>query len=190
MNFHRENLLAAANILINHPDAQHLYETMVAVADLSRQFPIQLTGPAEPLNPLLEVRLDAVDVYERIIALVEEKRRAVGYEPLQRQADDKFDKNEYMREFMERKRQRQRRATDIENMMRPERDRLRGRARLDFMDRQSARWKDELDARLERVRQAHNGRIPKAVLQLTREQFWQNVDRQLDELEYEWTTVI
>lgn len=104
--------------------------------------------------------------------------------PLAPEPVDGFDKSAYMREFMQAKRVRLRRAAEIENMHRPARDRLIGRTRLDFMDAQASKWKTEMDRRVEVARQAANGgRLPKETLDLVRLGFWQWVDEQLDAAE-------
>lgn len=94
------------------------------------------------------------------------------------------DKTAYMREFMQTKRIRMRRAAEIENLVRPPRDRLIGRAHLDFMDAVAAKWKAEMDRRVEVARQAADGgRLPKETLDAVRQQFWDTVDLQLSEAE-------
>ena len=78
-----------------------------------------------------------------------------------------------------------RRAVEIENFLRPERDSLRGRTRLDFMDAQAARWKEELDTRIQSARVAAGGPLSSATLASLRSQFWSWVDEQLDKAEAE-----
>ena len=51
------------------------------------------------------------------------------------------------------------------------------------MDTVAARWKAELDEKLDRARQAHGQRLPKELDVALREQFWRSVDERLDELE-------
>jgi hypothetical protein len=179
----KQALLEAVNLLITHPSAHSYFESLLAVTNLAKLHPIELTGEAAPLNALLRLRLKDEVAYERVLELVETKRHLAGYDPLIRPTEIKFDKTEYMRSFMDKKRERQRRAVEIENMLRPERDALKGRARLDFMDRQSAKWKQELDTKIERARQAQGGRLMKEALDTLREQFWTHVDSQLDQLE-------
>lgn len=179
----RLQLLEAVNLLIRHPAAQSLFDSMLAVSNLAKLHPVKLSGEAAPLNALMRLRNSDEDAYDRVVGLVESKRREAGIEPLIRPPSDKFDKTEYMRQFMDKKRERQRRAAMIENMMRPERDALKGRARLDFMERQSTKWKTELDALLERAREAQGGRLPKESLEGIRDQFWKRVDDDLDKLE-------
>lgn len=183
MQVNQEDLIDAVNFLVLSPDAQTAYNSMLAIANLAKMHPVALTGTAAVLNPLLRLRLIDEEAYDRVFALVEGKRQAAGATPLERPATDRFDKIEYMREFMDAKRQRQRRAAEIENMLRLEPDRLIGRARLDFMDGQSAKWKQELDARLEKAREMKGGRLPRVQVEAIRAAFWRSVDDRLDTLE-------
>lgn len=181
----KELLLSAVNLLIKSPNAHELMAALEAAYSVAKIHPIKLSGDAAALNPLLDLRVSDPNTYENVLGLIETKRREIGYDPLQRPKSDKFDKTEYMRAFMDRKRERQRRAAAIENMLRPAKDALRGRSRLDFMDRQSANWKKELDALLEKSRAAHGGRLSKEQIEMIRDQFWNKVDEYLDKLETE-----
>lgn len=183
MNENQDELIDAVNFLVVSPDAQTAYNSMLAVANLSKVHPVALTGAAAALNPLLHLRNADEDAYERVFALVESKRSAAGLSPLERPASDRYDKIEYMRAFMDAKRQRQRRAAEIENMLRAEPDKLIGRARLDFMDAQSAKWKQELDARLEKAREVKGGRLPRVQVDAIRAAFWSSIDDRLESLE-------
>ena len=93
---------------------------------------------------------------------------------------EEFDKVAYMREFMHQKRTRMRRAAEIANMLRQADDALIGRARLEFMDAKAAEWKAELDKRIQAERDTH-GRLPQARLDWVRSEFWQDIDKRLDE---------
>ena len=139
-------LIDSVNALVQDHNAQELYDTLTAVAFLARVHPIALTEHADILNPLLTLNRNDPDAFLRVLDLVDDKRVQAGLEPLRKVQESTYDKTEYMRNFMDAKRQRQRRAAEIENMFRAEADRLVGRARLDFMDAQSAKWKAALDA--------------------------------------------
>ncbi len=184
MNHSKAALLEALNTLIIDPDAKHLFASLMAVAQLKSVHPVYLAGEAAVLNPLVDAYRESPEWFDRQIAKVDDRRRALLKAPLVPPPDDGFDKSAYMREFMQTKRTRMRRAADIENMLRPARDRLVGRARLDFMDAAAAKWKAEMDRRVEAARQvADGGRLPKETLDTVRKQFWEYVDQQLDEAE-------
>ena len=181
----KEALLGSINLLIRSPEAHSYLAALDALYPVAKTHPVRLNGVAALLNPLLEVRLVNDDLYERMLDLVDAKRRDAGYDRL-RAKHERFDKTEYMRHFMAAKRERLRRAAAIENMLRPERDRLIGRSRLDFMDRQAGVWKRELDRLIDRVRATHDdGRLSKDDLDTLRAQFWDGVDKYLDDLEVE-----
>jgi hypothetical protein len=179
----KQALLEAVNTLIKSPDAQRLYDALVAVIPAARLHPVRLSGDAAVLNALVMLKLKSPDTYDNVLSLVEAKRKAAGFEPLERPVDDRFNKTEYMRNFMDQKRERERRAAKIENMIRPPADALRGRTRLDFMQRQSARWKEDRDMLLEQQRTLAGGAISREVQQQVLDQFWTRIDASLDELE-------
>lgn len=181
----KELLLSAVNLLIKSPAAHELMAALEAAYSVARIHPIKLSGEAAALNTLLDLRVSDEQTYNNVLGLIETKRQEIGFDKLQKPKSDKFDKTEYMRAFMDRKRERQRRAAAIENMLRPPKDALRGRSRLDFMDRQSANWKRELDALVEKARNAHGGKLSNEQLTMIRDQFWSGVDEYLDKLEAE-----
>lgn len=180
----REALRQAVITLVEAPDAEYLYDALTAAVKLARVHAINLAGDAATLNPLLHLGVADVEAFDRVLALIDRKRADAGRPALQKGGDDKFDKVEYQRVFMEQKRLRQRRAADVENLQRPDRERLVGRARLDFMDRCAAEWKRELDALLARARENLGvQRLPREHLDALRTQFWASVDARLDSAE-------
>ena len=99
--------------------------------------------------------------------------------------DEKFDRNEYQRDFMYQKRVRERRAADIENMNRTDRTKLIGTKRIEFMRTVSNRWKKRRDELLDAERKRLEGTMPLEVMRSLLEQFWAGVDDELDTLEAE-----
>lgn len=178
----QEALAAAANLLIRSPNAKHLLDAVDTCAPLLAQYKeLMFIGEASELYTLARMKVSRPKVYEGVLRLVEQRRQAEGVEPLGTAKDhDKFDRNQYMQEFMLQKRARERRAADLENMRRPERDRLVGRSRLDFMQRVARDWKTELDALKARVVAAHNGKVKRENMQQVSTQFWESVDSRLD----------
>lgn len=178
-------LVEAVNVLIRSPRAHDLYQLMLTASPLlARHKELALVGEAAPLNRLAKYKVSHPDTYASIIGLVEAKREAAGFTPLVQAVEERFDKSAYMQQFMQQKRERQRRAADIENLQRSERDKLVGRSRVDFMQRQSAIWKTERDAMLNRAKEAAKPRpLKKEEIDLVVDSFWQKVDARLDELE-------
>lgn len=181
----KQGVLRAANALITDPYAVKLYETLMAVAALPRHLPIGIVGDAELLNPLLHQYHANRDVFDATMDIVDKKREERGLEPLRKEEEQKgFDKNAYQAAFMEQKRFRERRAANIENMRRPERDRLIGNARLEFMRQASAKWKQRRDEMVNNAREARGvDRLSKQDLQEVLATFWSQIDRELDDQE-------
>lgn len=180
------------NILVQADNAGEMFEALQDVIPLARRLGVRLDGPLAVLNPLVALAVSNPEHYDNVLYLVETKREAAGLAPLDplRNAAEKFDKTEYQANFMQQKREREKRAAEIENMMRREQDRLVGKARLEFMQAQSAKWKRELDAKIITAR-AQSGapgpdgkpsRIKKAQLDAIRRSHWDAIDRELDEL--------
>lgn len=172
----------AAALLVTGENAEQLFRTLEATVRKAAGLPVKLTGEFASVNPLLRLSQTDYPTYEVIIKWVFSKRKASGLEPLKDEQSDL--RREYMREFMAAKRVRERRAVDIENMLRSESDKLVGTARMEFVRRQSAAWKLQRDKLLEAERMAlGGGRLPTEVYSSTLQGFWADVDRQLDEME-------
>lgn len=178
----RESLIEAVNALVGEAGPA-LFADLTALVPTARALGARFSGERSVLNPLLSLAVSSPAQFERVIALVERKRDEAYLPPLAQGAEDRFDKADYMRDFMQHKRERERRAVDIENMIRPAHDRLKGRARLDFMQMQSAKWKDARDRALERARETLGRRLRKDEVRDTVTAFWSTIDRELDELE-------
>jgi hypothetical protein len=175
---------SAVAALIQDADADEKFAGLCELGQVAVRYPVAFTGEFAVLNALLRLGATNPPDYAKMLDLVDARRVAAGREPLRRPASQGYNVNEYMRDFMAQKRDRQRRAVEIENMIRAGRDALVGRSRVEFMDRQAKLWKQERDAFLERVRAAHGGRAPRDVQTRDLDQVWGAVDKQLDELEY------
>lgn len=180
----KAELVEAVKTLIQDPEALDLFDAMNTSAPLIARYKwLRLIGDAHTLNVLAILKTKDPQAYEGVLGLIASKRAMKDLPPLLSPESEGFDKTSYMQEFMLQKRQRQRRAADIENMNRAPRDRLIGRARLDFMQRQSALWKEERDALIEKAKAAHGGKLKKDEMQLVLNSFWAKVDARLDDLE-------
>jgi hypothetical protein len=163
-----------------------MFEALDEVVPVARRLGVRFVGQFAELNPLLDLAVERRDHYDNVMHLIEEKREAAGLPPLDTHRKDveQGDRTAYMADFMARKRQRERKAAEIENMLRPESQQLIGRSRLEFMQLQSAKWKKQLDALIEaRRREAGGERVKRAELDALRQTFWDSVDRELDEME-------
>lgn len=182
-NTNRESLLEAVNALVRAEDAASLFADVQALIPVARNLGARFSGDRAVLNPLVSLALSNPTQYQNVVKLIESKREAEGSSPLIPPADEGFDKTDYMREFMQQKRERERRAVEIENLQRPEATGLKGRTRLDFMQMQSSRWNTQREELLKKARDAQGGRLPKSVVQEILTAFWARVDKELDELE-------
>lgn len=178
-------LVPAISALVTRDDAEFLYETLSAILPMvvNARRPVGLVGDAGVLAPLLDLAATDKEAFTKAMHLVDEKRVLRGLTPLLPQETAAFKKNPYMKEFMAQKRQREKRAAEIENLSRSERDQLRGPARMEFCRLQSAKWKARLDAIVVKIRSANGGTAPKEALELARDQFWATVDQELDSAE-------
>lgn len=185
MAYDKDELLEAVNKLVLDPQASAMFLVLLEALPVACRLNLRFAGDNSVLNPLLELARDDRPAYDNVMRLVESKRQAQGLEPLDeaRTLEDKYDKVAYMRDFMAQKREREKRAANIENMMRPEDSQLRGRSRMDFMQMQSKRWGKERDAAVSRARTLNGGPLTRAALNDVVKSFWAGVDRELDELE-------
>ena len=176
----RELLVEAVNVLITAPDAAEKFEALTTLGALALRLPVKLSGDAAVLNPLLRLRVSDLDAYNSVLDMIDLKRGELGKPPLRSPSNEGYDKTDYMRQFMDQKREREKLAVEIENLRRPEKDRLIGHARMEFMRLQSVRWKGFRDRALERAKTetgGMNAETRKAVLAA----FWNAVDNDLAE---------
>ncbi|MFN9030133.1 MAG: hypothetical protein ACK54C_01885 [Betaproteobacteria bacterium] len=182
-NPERIALLDAVNRLIALPQASEVYSDVLALLPAAKSLQARFSGDREFLNPLLELGVADREKFDAVVSLIEAKRADAGLPPLAAPPDERFDKTAYMRDFMQQKRERERRAVEIENMMRSERNQLRGRARLDFMQAQANKWKKGRDKALEAERKQLQHRLTLDEQKSVITAFWSTVDKELDGLE-------
>lgn len=180
MEYTKQELLEAVNALIDADDAKELFEAFTLVAAIGNRAPVLLAGHPAVLNPLLHLKLTDALAFDRVFALVEAKRADRGRTALVPPKDTSYDKTTYMRHFMDAKREREKRAAEIENLCRPEKDRLRGGARLEFMRNMSVKWRDMRDRMLEVAAARHGGPLPAAASKDLIAKFWSEVDADLE----------
>jgi len=182
MSTDKRALLEAVNDLIQDHAAALKVTALDEVAKLKRRYPIKLTGELAILNPLLNLMSDDADAWEQVKRLIDTKRALLEFEPLwpaPKKVTFADRKNEYQAKLMARIRERANRAVEIENMQRPERDRLIGNARLEFMRVTTNNWGKERDARIAAER-AVAGKLTKPQIDAIRDKFWQSIDEMLD----------
>lgn len=174
-------LAEAANTLVADADAKTLYAQMQGVLELAaRNIPVQLTGRPAVLNPLIELALRDEAAFDRVIELVDRKRKEAGLPPL---GDMELDRKAYMREFMAIRRERLRRLVELWNELRSENDKIRGASRLQFEQLHGARWKDEKDRREEALRNQLGRRLTAEERRSVSTQLWEDVEEELAALQ-------
>lgn len=177
-----QSLLTAVNTLIATDRHHFMAEAIEAVAAINARYPVQFSGKLAVLNPLLRLRIEDADSFEKIKQLVDSKRQVEGLPPVWPGPEkEKFDKVEYQRQLMATRRRIAKAALEIENAQRPERDRLIGSARLEFENKVLADWGAELERRVEAMRDEAGGRLSKEATSAYRRQYWANVEASLEE---------
>lgn len=179
----RQALLEAINHLVLDDDAEKKFHTITELAKLPATVPVRMTDEASCFNSMLDLARSDSQAYLKVLDLIDSKRIQRGWPPLRKPEPEGFNRNEYQRDFMHQKRQRERRAVEIENMLRPARDKLIGNARLEFMRRASAKWKDRRDALVNAAREGSGGTLSKEQVTAILKRFWEQVDLELDEAE-------
>lgn len=180
-NIDRELLAEAANTLVEDADAVQLFQQLAGVYDLAKKgVPVRLVGRAAVLNPLLVLWLEDEDSAMRVLDLVNNKRDARGLPPV---GEQDYQRRAYMREFMAAKRERGRRLVTLVNQLRAEDDKIKGAARVEFERLHARRWFDVRKEREDALRRAKGRRLSQEELKEIIRQLWEDVDRELDELE-------
>jgi len=179
-----DEIKSALLVLIKGADASKSYSTLVSAVAVANRLAIRLTGEDAALNPLLWLSQDNPPEYAALIDFVHTKRQTLGLDPLD---PDKggFKKNPYQAAFMAEGRLRRGRASRIENMMRPNRDKLIGNSRMEFERSQQALWKKQRDASIEAHKKANEGRMTREEFKVLITRFWAAVDTAIDEKEAE-----
>jgi hypothetical protein len=184
MSVDKQAMLDAVNDLIFDPNPQFKLGALEAAAALARRYPVQLTTELAVLNPLLQVMVTDQDGFRNMQRLIDSKRKLLGSHPCWPEPEpERFDKGEYQRNLMQRRRERAGRASRIENMQRPTKDALRGSNRLDFEELQLATWGHALDNHIQAARQAAGGKLSKPETDAIRTRYWAATDAQLSEKE-------
>ncbi len=124
--------------------------------------------------------LEDYDTAGRVLDLIDRKRSQAGREPLD---SGGFSRKPYMSKLMADKRARQKRFVIAWNQLRPERDALRGTARMEFERIHAARWMTVKLEREDEARARLGRRLTNEERARMTEQFWADVDAEIDALE-------
>ena len=179
----KAELAESVNTLIEDGGARQMFTQLCGVLQLKQQgIPVALTGHPAVLNALLNLAVADPAAYERVLELIERKRKERGLEPLV-DIDVEQDRKAYMREFMATKRDRQRRLIELLNDLRSEAEKIKGTARIELERVHAARWLDEKDAREDTARKRLGRRLTADERRAISTQLWAEVDQELDALE-------
>lgn len=177
----RQLVKEATSILCTDDDSRKLYEHMTRAYELARKgVPVRLTGRSAVMNPLIDLMLSDHDTYEAVLQYIVKKRDALGQPPLE---DSDQVRRDYMREMMVTRRARLSRLVDLWNSMRPEREKLRGKARMEFERVHGNRWFAARGDRELTMREQVGRRLTHQERTNMLISFWKEVDSELDDLE-------
>lgn len=177
-----DEVKVAARLLVTASNAPALYDMLSTATRKFAHLPIKMTGEYAQMNPLLEAYREDRETYDAVVQWAIDKRKQRLLPPL---CDEKQqNKADYMREFMFDLRQRWRKAVQIENLLRSERDKLRGEPRRAFERKCTKAWGIQREALLDAERRRLGVQsLPRETMTEVLKNFWAHVDHQLDELE-------
>ena len=145
MAYDTQRLLAAINDLILDPDPQRKLDAMEAILPVTRLYPAKLTGDMAVLNEMVLVMREQPEDFPKIKAMIEDKRKVAGlgvcWKPMDPEKEKKLKYNEYQRQLMARRRGWFNRWLEVQNMLRPESEAIRGNARLELEKTKLKEWK-------------------------------------------------
>lgn len=172
----KQELLQAANALLQFENAGGMFAALTKVMALPQNLPVDLSGNAAVLNPLLRLYRRDPLAYNGLMERIEARRAERGLPPLAEPGASGFDKNTYQAALMAEIRSRLFIAARVENLRRPPSSQLVGNARLEFMRGQRKKWMDRLKARLD----LEPTPLPKSRRREISADFWENIDAELE----------
>lgn len=174
-NYEGIKLAAAAAITAVDSEILRKVATLATV-----DAPVQFTGDWAKFNPLVELAKEDSEAFGRVCTLIREKRAAVSLRTATTPVET-FDSVAYQRVYMAERRERLRKALDIENSQRSPHNQLKGKAKEVFFKAQYEKWvkaRDEHVAAV-RLRQGHDFEGD-GKRQAARE-YWDQLDASLDD---------
>ena len=187
-------LQAAANYL------NAIEEPAEIVATIKNLLPVvksgaRLTGDLSVINPLLDSYAANPVEFRSVIRMIiqarsdrdwstrEYKGLLSGETPAEREKWSTVSinlKKDFTRKYVKNTRDRLNRALDLHNNKLAYNDRIKGKARLDWLTEQWKKWSEE---REKYVRKGNDGRMSRAEIALKTAEFWEMIDDQMDEKE-------
>lgn len=159
----RQRVVEAVNQLIDAPNYAGLLNEMTRIIETWDMHPMVYGGSLRPLNALIDVGLQNRDAFEKLVKLIEERRRMLP----------KVKRVDYQRELMRERRARQSKALELYEL---QHGTLRGAARIQYIEGLNDRWRR---ARAQFIKA--KGDLDWRGRNEAANEFWATVDRQLDE---------
>ena len=158
----RSKIVEAINLLIACDRYAKLVNELTGILENWDRHPMAYAGKLSPLNALLDVGLESREAFEKLIKLVEAKRKQL---PKQRRQD-------YQRDLMAARRARLAKAIDLEVLLHGEMD---TDAKAKFIKAIHVRWAEARDKFIKA-----KGELTWEQRNAASQQFWQAIDEKLD----------
>ena len=158
----RAKVVEAINLLIECDRYARIVNEMTSILESWDQHPMAYADKLSPLNILLKIGLESRDTFERILKLIEEKRKQ---RPKQRRQD-------YQRELMQQRRARIAKAIDLEELLHGT---MAADAKKKFVEAIQRRWADAKAKFL-----SAKGELSWDQKNRFTQEFWSSVDKKLD----------
>jgi len=180
-----DEVVGAIVRLAQEEDPATMRAALDTILGYNRVYPVRFKGELEFLNPLLDLVLEHPEQFGIVKTMIDARRleahREIMFPP---PPPDKFHRAAAQRTIMQVRRERARRATLIENAMRPERDRLMGHARLEFQRKVLLKWGADLKRQLDEARHGRGGvRLKRPAYDAICDRFWANIDAEMERQE-------
>lgn len=157
-----QRVVEAVNYLIEAPNYAALINEMTKIIETWETHPMVYGGKLTCLNALIDVGLQDREAFERVVKLIEEKRKLF---PKIRRVD-------YQRDLMRERRARMAKALELHEAIHGP---LRGAARMAQMQAIQERWAKARDAHM-----ATKGDMSFEQRNEAIREFWNHIDRNLD----------
>lgn len=158
----KQRVVEAVNHLINAPNYASLINEMTRVIETWDTQPMVYSGYHAVLNAMIDVGLKGRAAFERLVKLIEERRKLV---PAVRRTD-------YQRELMQQRRAREAKALELHELRE---GRLHGARRAQALADLRARWAEERAEFIEA-----KGELSWKERNAAAGEFWEMIDRNLD----------
>ena len=159
----KQDVVEAVNYLIHNKDSTTRIKELEDILDRWEDRPMIYAGHLIPLNALIDIGLEDREAFNRLIQLVYERRKLV---PMLKRVD-------YQRELMRERRARLAKAVELQELRHGKMDK---KTKARFQKEIQERWREAQEQFLRR-----KGRLSWAERNEARAEFWQMIDKNLDE---------